>query len=54
MGRDNPMTGAQRSCLEDLCKRAEKPFPEKELTKIEAVRIIDRLTEETGIGTETG
>ena len=52
--KEGHATDAHRSCLEDLCKRADKPFPDSELTKVEAARMIDLLSEETGIGTETG
>jgi hypothetical protein len=51
MARDNPITDAQKSCLEE---RADKPFPDGELTKVEAARMFHLLSKETGIGTETG
>jgi hypothetical protein len=54
MAENSRVTDAQRSCLQNLCKQAEKPFPKRELTRTEADRMIDLLSAETGIGTETG
>jgi hypothetical protein len=40
--RDEPMTAAQRSYLETLCREAGEPMP-RELTKAEASKLIDTL-----------
>jgi hypothetical protein len=39
---DEPMTAAQRSYLETLCREAGEPMPQ-ELTKAEASKLIDTL-----------
>ena len=39
---DEPMTAAQRSYLETLCREAGEPVPQ-ELTKAEASKLIDTL-----------
>jgi hypothetical protein len=41
---DEPMTPAQRSYLETLCRDLDQTFDEK-LTKAEASKLIDRLRE---------
>jgi hypothetical protein len=51
---DNPMTGAQEAYLKALCEAAHQPVPTRKLTTAEALEIIDRLKDETGIGPSTG
>ena len=48
---DDPMTGAQESCLKTLAEPARKPDPtNKEMTtKAEASELIDQLREEAGL-----
>jgi hypothetical protein len=47
---DEPMTGAQRSYLETLCREAGRDAPAADLTKAEASELIDELQKETGRG----
>ena len=43
---DEPMTAAQRSYLETLCREAGEPIP-RELTKAEASKLIDTLRQQS-------
>jgi hypothetical protein len=47
---DEPMTGAQASYLETLCREAGEEPPDRTMTKAEASRRIDELQERTGRG----
>ncbi len=47
---DEPMTGAQHSCLTTLSEEAKEEFDEN-LTKAEASKRIEELQQKTGRGT---
>lgn len=46
---DEPMTGAQESCLHTLARKAGEKVDDDELTKAEASMKIDELREKTGV-----
>jgi hypothetical protein len=46
---DDPMTGAQASYLKTLSEQADKPAPNKDLTKAEASELIDELRGRAGL-----